>query len=108
MKLTLLSLLVVSCHAFTMAPAFRPATTALSGYHYTNGAEPDPSSMSSSNDSSEASKGLKPVFSTYGTPEPTPNTSEDKKSDKKKGLNPVFVGWEDVGFSADGLQRESS
>ena len=78
--------------------------TALAGYHYTNGADPDPSSKAGAAET----KGLTPVFSTYGTPEPTPPLGDNVGDKKKKGLDRVFPDWEDRGFSADGLQRQSS
>lgn len=128
---TLLLLLgATASHAFVVTPS-SGTTTALAGYHYRNGPDEDPSSTAGT----APQKGLKPVFSDYGTPEPRaplgqvgdPNdgkglkpvfgdfgTPEPKaplgevgEQNKGKGLNRVFADWE-VGFSADGLQRPSS
>ena len=94
-----------SCQAFVTTPS-TSQTTALSGYHYTNGAEPDPSSTASKPD---PNKGLKPVFPAYTRPDPKPAADDDASDkSKKKGLNRVFLDWEDRGFSADGLQNPSS
>lgn len=124
-----------SCDAFVATTAPRQSTTTLAGYHYRNGPDPDPSSMSGVTPA--LTKGVKPVFPTYGTPEASPPLGEvggDPFKHKlkpeypdweykgsnaplgevggdtmnKKGLNRVFLDWEDRGFSADGLQRQSS
>ena len=133
---TTLLLLLGATASFAFVTTSRPSslpTTALAGYHYTNGAEPDPSSQAPKNDSTKGvkkvfptygtpepkpalgdvgdasrEKGVKKIFPTYGTPEPKPALGEVGDASKKKGLNRVFLDWEDRGFSADGLQRPSS
>jgi hypothetical protein len=53
-------------------------------------------------------KGLEqqhPAWEYEGSPAPLGSVGDDSK---KKGLNKVFLDWEDRGFSADGLQRQSS
>ena len=117
----LLALGATASHAFvpTTSRSTTTTTTALPVYHYRNGPDPDPSSKSSSsttstdnnnNNANSNKRGVKPVFPTYTQPDPQAKQTgtQDEKYKKKAGLQPVFLDWENVGFSADGLQRKSS